>query len=266
MTKRNRTWAWAVLAILLMGPMMVLAQEAAQPAPAEASQAAEGSTGFMAAVSEFFVGGGPFLYVNIVMLCWGIAIIIERFIYIFFIFNVNAEAFMAQVQKLIMANDIDRAIKLCNAAPSAALPKVVKAGLTRANRGEVEIQNAVEEATLEIVPILQKRTPNLAQIANLATLIGLLGTITGLIRAFASLAAVSAELKSAILSKGISEAMYNTAFGLTIAIICMLGHLWLTNMTKKIIDEIDQYSVKLENLLIARGRGRMNAPQGTEAT
>jgi biopolymer transport protein ExbB len=267
MTKRNRTWVWAFLAILLLGPMMVLAQEAAQPAPQETSQPAEqGSTGFLGAVSEFFVGGGPFLYVNICMLCWGIAIIIERFIYIFFIFNVNAEAFMAQVQKLVMANDIDRAIKLCNAAPSAALPKVVKAGLTRANRGEVEIQNAVEEATLEIVPILQKRTPNLAQIANLATLIGLLGTITGLIRAFSSLAAVSAELKSAILSKGISEAMYNTAFGLTIAIICMLGHLWLTNMTKKIIDEIDQYSVKLENLLIARGRGRMNAPQGTEAS
>jgi biopolymer transport protein ExbB/TolQ len=193
------------------------------------------------------------------MLAWGLATIIERIIYIFFKYNVNAEAFMAQVQKLVMANNIERAIKLCNAAPAAALPKVVKAGLTRANRGEVEIQNAVEEATLETVPILQKRTPNLAQIANLATLIGLLGTITGLITAFRAVGAVSPELKAKVLAQGISEAMYNTAFGLSIAIITMIGHLFLTNMTKKIIDEIDQYSVKLENLLISRGKGAINA-------
>jgi biopolymer transport protein ExbB len=166
---------------------------------------------------------------------------------------------MAQVQKLVMANDIERAIKLCNAAPSAALPKVVKAGLTRANRGEIEIRNAVEEATLAIVPVLQKRTPNLASIANLATLLGLLGTITGLITAFRAVGAVSPELKAKVLAQGVAEAMYTTAFGLAIAVVCMFGHLFLTNMTKKIIDEIDQYSVKLENLLISRGKGTASA-------
>jgi biopolymer transport protein ExbB len=227
------------------------------------AMAAEGGddSGFMGRIAEFFAAGGPFLYVNCVMLCWGLATIFERIIFIFFKYNVNAEAFMAQVQKLVMANNIERAIKLCNAAPVAALPKVVKAGLTRANKGEVEIQNAVEEATLEIVPILQKRTPNLAQIANLATLIGLLGTITGLITAFKAVGAVSPELKAKVLSQGISEAMYNTAFGLTIAVICMIGHLFLTNMTKKIIDEIDQYSVKLENLLLSRGKGTIGATE-----
>lgn len=245
MTKRVSLSLWGTLALMLLSPV--------------AARAEEGSTGFLAAVAEFFEGGGPFLYVNIVMLCWGIATIIERIIFIFFKYNVNAEAFMAQVQKLVMANNIERAIKLCNAAPAAALPKVVKAGLTRANRGEVEIQNAVEEATLETVPILQKRTPNLAQIANLATLIGLLGTITGLITAFRAVGAVSPELKAKVLAQGISEAMYNTAFGLSIAIVTMIGHLFLTNMTKKIIDEIDQYSVKLENLLISRGKGAINA-------
>jgi biopolymer transport protein ExbB/TolQ len=231
----------------------------AMPAVAAAAEAVAEDSGFMGRVAEFFSAGGPFLYVNCVMLAWGLATIIERIIYIFFKYNVNAEAFMAQVQKLVMANNIERAIKLCNAAPAAALPKVVKAGLTRANRGEVEIQNAVEEATLETVPILQKRTPNLAQIANLATLIGLLGTITGLITAFRAVGAVSPELKAKVLAQGISEAMYNTAFGLSIAIITMIGHLFLTNMTKKIIDEIDQYSVKLENLLISRGKGAINA-------
>jgi biopolymer transport protein ExbB len=247
MTKKLRPSTKTFLALLFL-----------LPAADVAAQEASGG-GFMSAIAEFFEAGGPFIYVNCITLAWGIAIILERIIFIFFKYNVNAEAFMAQVQKLVMANDIERAIKLCNAAPSAALPKVVKAGLTRANRGEIEIRNAVEEATLAIVPILQKRTPNLASIANLATLLGLLGTITGLITAFRAVGAVSPELKAKVLAQGVAEAMYTTAFGLAIAVVCMFGHLFLTNMTKKIIDEIDQYSVKLENLLISRGKGTASA-------
>jgi biopolymer transport protein ExbB len=71
--------------------------------------------------------------------------------------------------------------------------------------------------------------------------------------------AVSPELKAKVLAQGVAEAMYTTAFGLAIAVVCMFGHLFLTNMTKKIIDEIDQYSVKLENLLISRGKGTASA-------
>jgi biopolymer transport protein ExbB/TolQ len=247
MTKKLRPSTKTLLALLFLLP-------AAEVAAQESS-----GGGFMSAIAEFFEAGGPFIYVNCITLAWGIAIILERIIFIFFKYNVNAEAFMAQVQKLVMANDIERAIKLCNAAPSAALPKVVKAGLTRANRGEMEIRNAVEEATLAIVPVLQKRTPNLASIANMATLLGLLGTITGLITAFRAVGAVSPELKAKVLAQGVAEAMYTTAFGLAIAVVCMFGHLFLTNMTKKIIDEIDQYSVKLENLLISRGKGTASA-------
>jgi len=229
------------------------------PAMAWAVEASVEGGGFFAWLHDVFKKGGPYLIINCFVLAWGVAVMIERVIFIFFRYNVNAEAFMAQIQKLVMANDIERAIKLCNAAPSAALPKVVKAGLTRANRGEVEIRNAVEEASLEIVPLLQKRTPNLAQIANLATLLGLLGTISGLINAFEAVGKVAAEFKSEYLAAGVSEAMLTTAWGLIIAVICMLGHLFLSNTTKKIIDEIDQYSVKLENLLISRGKGNISA-------
>lgn len=242
MLPRKAIFKHALWGLLLLVPTVAWAAEEG------------GEGGIMNAIAEFFDAGGPFIYVNCITLAWGIAIIIERIIFIFFRYNVNADTFMAQIQKLVMANDIERAIKLCNAAPAAALPKVVKAGLTRANRGEIEIRNAVEEATLEIVPVLQKRTGNLAQIANLATLLGLLGTITGLIHAFGAVGAVSAELKAKVLAQGVAEAMYTTAFGLVIAVICMVGHMFLTNMTKKIIDEIDQYSVKLENMLITRGR------------
>lgn len=212
----------------------------------------------MSGIAEAFRQGGGWMYVILVVSIIAIGIIIERFIFLFFKYNINAHAFMAQIQKLVMANNIDRAIKLCNAAPSAALPKVIKAGLTRANKGEVEIQNAVEEATLEVVPQIMKRVGSLQALANVATLLGLLGTIIGLIEAFEALKSATPDTRQELLSQGIALAMNTTAFGLIVAIPCMVAHLFLSGMTKKIIDEIDQYSVKLENLLVSRGKGGIN--------
>ncbi|MEC8024585.1 MAG: MotA/TolQ/ExbB proton channel family protein [Myxococcota bacterium] len=189
----------------------------------------------------------------------GFGVIIERFIFLFFKYNLNASAFMAQIQKLVIANNIDRAIKLCNAAPSAALAKVIKAGLTRANKSEIEISNAIEEATLDVIPQIQKRTNSLAAIANVATLLGLLGTIFGMIGAFNALDQAAADKRQEALGKNISTAMYTTAFGLIVAVPCLSAHIFLSNVTKKIIDEIDQYSVKLENLLIQRGKSGANS-------
>jgi biopolymer transport protein ExbB len=197
----------------------------------------------MGAIAEAFETGGVWMYIILAVSVLAIGLIIERFIFLFFKYNINAQAFMAQIQKLVMANNIDRAIKLCNAAPAAALPKVVKAGLTRANKGEVEIQNAVEEATLEVVPQIMKRTPALQALANIATLLGLLGTIIGLINAFKALESdvIAVEDRQKVLSQGIALAMNTTAFGLIVAIPCMLAHLFLSGMTKKIVDEIDQH-------------------------
>lgn len=208
----------------------------------------------MGAIAEAFRTGGIWMYIILAVSIIAIGITIERFIYLFFKYSVNAEPFMAQIQKLVMANNIDRAIKLCNAQPSAALPRVIKAGLTRANKGEVEIQNALEEATLEVVPLVQKRTPVLQPLANIATLLGLLGTILGLIEAFAALERATPETRQKLLARGIALAMNTTAFGLIVAIPTLVFHLILSSMTKKILDEIDMYSVKLENLLISRGK------------
>lgn len=208
----------------------------------------------MGAIAEAFRTGGVWMYIILAVSIIAIGITIERFIYLFFKYSVNAEPFMAQIQKLVMANNIDRAIKLCNAQPSAALPRVIKAGLTRANKGEVEIQNALEEATLEVVPMVQKRTPILQPLANIATLLGLLGTIIGLIEAFAALEKATPETRQKLLARGIALAMNTTAFGLIVAIPTLIFHMILSSMTKKILDEIDMYSVKLENLLISRGK------------
>ena len=209
----------------------------------------------MAAIAEAFRDGGIWMYIILAISVVALGVALERFFFLFFKYNMNAQAFMAQIQKLVMADNVDRAIKLCNAAPSRALPQVIKAGLTRANKGEVEIQNAIEEATLEILPKIQKRTPALQTIANVATLAGLLGTIMGLIEAFEALERATPENRQRMLSRGIAMAMNTTAFGLIVAIPTLVAHLILAGITKKILQEIDMYSVKLENLLVTRGKG-----------
>jgi biopolymer transport protein ExbB/TolQ len=209
----------------------------------------------LASMAKFYNDGGEFMHPIAFVSIIAVAIMVERFIFLFFKYNINANQFMAQIQKLVMANNIDRAIKLCNAAPEAALPKVIKAGLTRANKGEIEIANAIEEATLEVIPNITKRTPTLQQVANIATLLGLLGTIIGLIGAFEAVASAPPDQKTAMLTGMIAIAMNTTAFGLIVAIPTLGAFIFLNNTVKKIVDEIDQYSVKLQNLLVSRGKG-----------
>jgi len=215
----------------------------------------------MEMIADAFQKGGFWMYIILVVSIVSLGVIIERFVMLFR-YKINGEAFMAQVQKLVMQNNIDRAIKLCNAAPEKVLAKVVKAGLQRAQKSEIEITNAVEEATLEVLPKINKRLPNLPILANVATLMGLLGTIIGMISAFHGLQEVSAENRQAVLSNGIAVAMYTTAFGLLVAIPTLLCHIVLTNMARGIVDDIDLYSAKLENLLIARLRSGAAAQVG----
>ena len=209
----------------------------------------------MGAIKEFFSSGGEFMWPILAVSVVGIAIIAERVARLFFRYSVNANQFMAQIQKLVISGNIDRAIKLCNAEPNAALPRVIKAGLTRANKGETEILSAIEEATLEVVPEITKRTPSLQAVANVATLLGLLGTIVGLIQAFDAVATAPADQKTTMLTASIAVAMNTTAFGLIVAIPTRAAYTFLNNTVKRMIDEIDQYSVKLQNLLITRGKG-----------
>jgi biopolymer transport protein ExbB/TolQ len=209
-------------------------------------------------LAEFFKEGGPFMFVNVATSAVAVAIIFERIVVLAFRLNLNAPPFMEQIQKLVLAGNIDRAVKLCAAAPTAALARVVKAGLSRANRGEQEVARSLEEAVLEVTPLVTKRIQPLWSLANVATLVGLIGTITGLIGTFKSLGAASPEMKQLMLSKGISEAMNNTAFGLTIAVVCIVAHLLLSSKAKAMIEEIEYSALKLENLLSRRGAGETN--------
>jgi biopolymer transport protein ExbB len=210
-------------------------------------------------IVKFFKDGGTFMYVNIFWMACAVAVVIERVVTLMFRYNLNAEPFMEQVTKLVLTGNVDRAVKLCGAAPHAPLARVIRAGLTRANRGEMEVAKSVEEAILENTPPIQSRIPWLWSLANIATLVGLLGTITGLITTFQSLGNVPADQKQAILSNGISEAMNNTAFGLGIAVFCIVSHLFLTAYSKKMVETVELCALKLENLLSRRNAGETSA-------
>ena len=207
--------------------------------------------------------GGPVMWIILGFSILSMAIVLERFFFILFRYNINGPAFMKKIQKLVEARNIDRAIQLCNAAPHAALSRVLKAGLSRAGKQEREIQDAVDEVALEVLPKLQKRTSYLQVIANVATLLGLLGTILGIIMAFDAVANVEPAMKQKVLTKGISVALYTTAFGLLVAIPSLLFYAILDNKTVKIIDEIDEFSVKLINLLGNIGKSKKETQAGS---
>jgi biopolymer transport protein ExbB len=207
---------------------------------------------FIQSLVEQFKLGGTYMYPIALAFAVALAIIFERITRIMFQYNVDGTSFMFEVQKYVLANDIDGAIRLCNGSGKAALPRVVKAGLQRASRDEHQIQNAIDAASLEVIPKLEKRLHYLALIANLATLLGLLGTISGLIGAFKAVAIAEPAQRQAILSSGISEALNCTAFGLIVAITSMIAHSWLSSRAGSLVEELDEYSVKLIDLLSAR--------------
>ena len=199
--------------------------------------------------------GSFYMYVIAIFGAIAVAVAVERFYYIMVRSNINAEKFMAEIRKLVAGGNMDRAIALCDKGKQKALPFVVLRGLKRAIESEAldfrAIQNAVDEGTLEVIPRLQSRTNYLSMLANVATLTGLMGTIYGLILAFAAVGGegIPEAEKNRYLAAGISAAMQTTIFGLMIAIPSLIAYTYLTNKTTKIIDEMDEHLVKLINLI-----------------
>jgi biopolymer transport protein ExbB len=219
--------------------------QAAQAAPSP------GGHGLM----EAFKDHPAFLSANLVVSAMVIAMVVERIAFQLSKYSVNSKEFFAQVKKLVTAGNIDRAIKLCDAGDYPTL-QLVKAGLTHANKGPDEIDAAMSEKISELKPAVEKRIGWLWSLANIATLIGLLGTVTGLITTFNAVSdpRLSAAVRQQNLASGISEAMYNTAFGLGIAVLCMLTHLFLHARAKNIAHDLDATQERVFNLLTIQTR------------
>src|SRR5262245_53293779 len=209
--------------------------------------AAEGTEGGMwGAIKD----NHTFLMCNLVVSAVVLTIIIERTAFQLGRYRVNSKEFFAQIKKLVAAGNIDRAIKLCDASDYPIL-QLVKSGLTHANKGPDEIDAALSEKLSELKPAVEKRIAALWSLANIATLVGLIGTVFGLIHTFASISAqgLSQADKQRMLSNGIAEAMYNTFFGLLIAVVCMIAHVVLHTRSKNIQHDLEATTERVFNLL-----------------
>lgn len=215
----------------------------------------------MATLAHHFEEGGWGMYPILVWQIIAIGIIIERAIYLYRS-SINKDVFLATMQKCILAGDVARAIKLCSAA-NAPLARIVKAGLMKVNRPDAEVQAAMDESALRELPKIESRTGYLALLANLAMLSGLLGTVTGLIAAFAAVANADSGSAAVMLAKGISEAMNCTAFGLFAAILALLGFAVLNGKTQSLLDDINAATVQVMNLVV-NNRSKINI-QGAAA-
>jgi biopolymer transport protein ExbB/TolQ len=207
-------------------------------------------------VIEVFQSGGNFMYLILFFLCLGIAIILERLFFLYYKYNINAPKLYEQVRRTVLQGDIKRAIGLCDDSP---LPAVLRAGLQQYQIKKEDVPPAMEEAILEVAPKLQRRTHYLAVVANIAVLLGLLGTIIGLIVAFSAISGAEPGEKAIQLARGISIAMATTAFGLIVAIPCLLFHAVLQSKANRLLDEIDEYSMKAAHLLQSLGRAEKEA-------
>jgi len=205
-------------------------------------------------IHDAFVHGGSVMYLILLTLVAGIAIAVERFMYISLRNRIDAGTFVAKVIELVRKGNVNMAMEYCRRS-KAALPRIVLAGLENYEGSTRDIQNALELAALTEIPKLEKRTPYLSMIANVATLLGLLGTIFGLIQSFQAVAQAEASQKAALLSAGISMAMNTTAFGLLVAIPCLIVYSVLQEQTSAIIDEINENVARVYQGLVAIKEG-----------
>ncbi len=200
--------------------------------------------------ARFMSEGGIFMWIIAIVWTIGIAISVER-LKAFFKFDIDGTSLMGNIKKHVIGNQVQDAIQTCSES-NALLPFVMKNGLKRANQSKEQIQDALEASILEVVPKIEKRLSYLALTANLSTLLGLLGTIQGLIQSFAAVAQASASEKGQLLAEGIAVAMNTTALGLISAISLMVVHAILMSRGEKMIQEIEENSVKLLDLLATK--------------
>jgi len=198
---------------------------------------------------KVFQSGGFFMYPILIVMAVGLAIAIERFIFL-----VKTQSSTNKVWKnivpMLRADDNLRAQKYADSTKSP-LATILSYGFARHNNNAKRsiVESAMEEGVMEVVPQLEQRTHYLATLANVATLLGLLGTIIGLIQAFTAVASADPAEKANLLSASISVAMNTTAFGLCAAIPLLLFHSYLATRTTKLVDNIEMATVKCLNIM-----------------
>ncbi len=203
----------------------------------------------MMTVVRFFQNGGPFMVPIAIVLALGVAIALERYIYLARVLHANRRDYR-RMTPMLVKGEVPELIREAQKTKSA-VGRVYREGLARmqTSRRRQDVEYALEEGLLEALPSIERRTPYLATFANIATLLGLLGTIIGLIAAFTAVANADPAEKATLLSQSISIAMNTTAFGLMAAIPLLLVHAHLQGKTREIVEGLDIAMVKFLNFM-----------------
>lgn len=198
---------------------------------------------------KFIQDGGLFMYPILLIMFIGLGIAIERIMFLNRVKNAN-KALWDEVYPSIQKGDTDKALKAVK-DNETEIGRILEYGLTRnrSAKNVEDVETAMEEALMEVMPRLEARTPFIATFANVATLLGLLGTVQGLINAFAAIANADPAQKGDLLSSSISIAMNTTAFGLMVAIPLLLAYAFLQSRTGEVVESLEMASIKLLNAL-----------------
>ena len=207
---------------------------------------------FFSTIARFFQHGGHFMYPIAVVAVIGLAIAVERYLYLTSTRSRNRSLWQ-QIEPLLGQANFRQAASVASQSDSA-VGQILTYGLARISSAKRrdDIEKAMEESLMGIVPKLEKRTHYLATFANLATLLGLLGTVMGLIGAFSAVATVNPAEKANLLSASISEAMNCTAFGLMVAVPLLIIHAVIQTKSTELIDSLEMASVKFLNSIVER--------------
>ena len=209
---------------------------------------------FFYSIVAFFASGGLFMYPILIVFAVGLGIAVERYVTLSNVTSKN-QAVWDKVQPLLAKGEFEEAREM-TAGDESTISQVLNMGLSLqgAVRRREDIEIAMEESMMEIVPRLEKRTPYVALASSIATLLGLLGTIMGLIQAFTAVANANPAEKADLLSASISVAMNTTAFGLMVAIPLLIIHAVLTSKTGDIVDSLEMATVKALNVFSRRAK------------
>jgi biopolymer transport protein ExbB len=203
---------------------------------------------------DLLAKGGVFMLPILMVSIGALALIIERVYTLWLRYRLDEEGFVKGLMHALDEQDFAGALEECARAENNPLSRVLRAGLLKVHRSDKEIERAMEEEMLRTAPTIRKRIGYLATLGNVATLLGLLGTIFGLIQAFEGVSMADPATKQEILARGISIAMLTTAFGLIVAIPCLLSHAFLQNKSIQMIEGLEEKAFTLFNKISALHR------------
>lgn len=205
----------------------------------------------MSTLLEYYRSGGPIMHAILAVAVLGLAVFFERVYVLVLKSKGNSREFVEKVLRLVETGKGSDAAELCGKT-SGAIPHIGEYVLKSQSRAESDLQNVADAAGLAVIPGLTRRLHYLPMLANVATLLGLLGTIFGLREAFSSVAMVSAAERSGRLAAGIAIALNATGFGLLTAVPLSVAHAWLSSQAEGMIERVDEFSVRLINALTSK--------------